>query len=544
MDNCASQLDIPCLGRVFQVGALYDCCNESLVDGFNFYKLSELNDEIEDEEQCNISSEVHIESMTEDKILLNTLKAKASAGFSSNRTASKNEATVTFKVVCKTSYKRFNNSIAKSHFHRQAYKAAVQSGFNGATHIVVGVEYGCEAFFEFTQSVDERGKKHEILLEVVEIYKKLPSTERTPKPLSARIAPLSDIINFYGFEPKPEPSFITKFSPVSMDLVCDVLALFENLRKKTTKLRELASHNTCTRLEFLGKKIRDLKKDSAKHEEDFVHNMQTLIPKIRSSKFPETQEHLIAVLQEFEELFATVKADDIESKILELSWYLEKFDGMAKIKIVKKANVNTEIVASNHVLCFAFNDAVDLERDVSPKQLKDMFDLYFNFAMANFDPDCKSCKLKTPTKLEPKCEYCKFKTSYIVTERNFGSTTDDTGPKIILYKGAQPTAFIPPTRPMNIEVWDLLNNDAALHWLRPEFCTSEYILKYRVRYRNSTKKAIPYTTRYTSSPQPYDVIPNIFGRCRLFPNHDVEFLVQACGEIGFGPEEKLAIKVT
>ena len=160
MDNCASQLDIPCLGRVFQVGALYDCCNESLVDGFTFYKLSELNDKIEDEEQCNISSEVHIESMTEDKIrhvganaladigILNTLKAKASAGFSFNHTASKNEATATFKVVCKTSYKRFNNSIAKSHFHRQAYKAAVQSGFNGATHIVVGVEYGCEAFFE------------------------------------------------------------------------------------------------------------------------------------------------------------------------------------------------------------------------------------------------------------------------------------------------------------------------------------------------------------------------------------------------------------
>ena len=47
----------------------------------------------------------------------------------------------------------------------ETYKTALESGFCGATHIVIGIRYGCAAFFEFTRSVDSSETKYEVLVE-------------------------------------------------------------------------------------------------------------------------------------------------------------------------------------------------------------------------------------------------------------------------------------------------------------------------------------------------------------------------------------------
>ena len=99
------------------------------------------------------------------------------------------------------------------------------------------------------------------------------------------------------------------------------------------------------------------------------------------------KEDLEKMVRKWKMKLGEVEVDNVESRISLLSHYLFEVNRVDKIKVVRKAEMVAESIATNHVLCFAFNNAIDLEKDVSTKQL---FDLYFNFAMANFDPDCKN----------------------------------------------------------------------------------------------------------------------------------------------------------
>ena len=152
---------IPCLGRQFHLGMLYDCCSETIIPGKKLWDSDTLKSSMETRPQPYSNFEIIAEDTLSKKCLSlgidaelklsfmgGLLKMSGAAKYMDDRKLSDKQARVTLKYASTTRFEELSmeqlGHIDYSKIHDEV----------DATHVVCGVTYGSDAFFVFDCTLD------------------------------------------------------------------------------------------------------------------------------------------------------------------------------------------------------------------------------------------------------------------------------------------------------------------------------------------------------------------------------------------------------
>ncbi|CAI5789367.1 verrucotoxin subunit beta-like [Podarcis lilfordi] len=162
MAGTDSTIDIPALGRPFQLGMLYDCRKDSLIPGITLWDQDSLQKDLDIKPQPKTESEIIASDSIDDKasalnvsaslkasFLGGMVKVEGSAKYLQDTKQSKQQARVTLQYKVTTKY----SQLTMSHLGIQnvSYPAVFDHGT--ATHVVTAILYGAQAFFVFDRNV-------------------------------------------------------------------------------------------------------------------------------------------------------------------------------------------------------------------------------------------------------------------------------------------------------------------------------------------------------------------------------------------------------
>ncbi len=184
MPSVPHAVQMPCLGRPFQLGMLYDCRDDRLIPGVTLWDHSALQNALDSRPHEGLQFSFVAEDTMENKstilevdaglklsLLGGLVSVTGSAKFLDDQRISMQQARVSLKYS-KTS--RFEQLTME---HLAVDKVQHPNIFeNGdATHVVTAVLYGAEAFFVFDRAVSRNEKYRDIHRKMVMMIKKLPS---------------------------------------------------------------------------------------------------------------------------------------------------------------------------------------------------------------------------------------------------------------------------------------------------------------------------------------------------------------------------------
>ena len=179
----AAVMQMPCLGRPFQLGMLYNCHTEQLIPGKTLWGLDALNKAVQRKSQLIISSDFEV--ITEDSLnektnrlevsgslKLSLLGGLVSAGgaakYLNDRKSSKNQARISLKYKTTSAYEQ----LTMEHLGQFEFPRVFDDGI--ATHLVTAVLYGADAFFVFDREVAKDEQYQEVHGNMELMIKKLP----------------------------------------------------------------------------------------------------------------------------------------------------------------------------------------------------------------------------------------------------------------------------------------------------------------------------------------------------------------------------------
>ncbi|XP_064364123.1 uncharacterized protein LOC135327662 [Dromaius novaehollandiae] len=171
MAKADDAVEMPTLGRPFQLGMLYDCRKETLIPGITLWDLDTLrnyedvrsqnktefqiiaSDSLEDK-----SSALGVSSSLKASFLSGLVEVSGSAEYLRDSRSSKRQARVTLQYSTTTQFKQLTmNQLGRKNI---SYPDVFDQGT--ATHVVIAVLYGAQAFFVFDREVSEKEDIQEI----------------------------------------------------------------------------------------------------------------------------------------------------------------------------------------------------------------------------------------------------------------------------------------------------------------------------------------------------------------------------------------------
>ena len=177
-------VEMACLGRSFRLGMLYDCRSDKLLPGLKLWDDKTLKSALESKDDVQSDFEVIAEDDFEKKasnlnvnaslklsFLSGLVDISGSAKYLDDRKSSKHQCRVSLKYW---STSRCDRLIMNQLGHIQHPE---QFSRKMATHVVVGVLFGADAFFVFDQKVEDnmtKSKFHEIHEKMQALIKALP----------------------------------------------------------------------------------------------------------------------------------------------------------------------------------------------------------------------------------------------------------------------------------------------------------------------------------------------------------------------------------
>ena len=174
---------LQCLGRPFQLGMLYDCRNDQLVPGMTLWNEKLLRAALSERPQPSCDFEIIAEDTLSNKIFSLGVEANLSlslmgglvsvsgaAKYLDDRKSSKNQARVTLKYYCTSRFEQLTmEQLAVSNIqHPEVFDKGI------ATHVVIGILYGAEAFFVFDREVTHSDNYRDIHGNLEVFVKALP----------------------------------------------------------------------------------------------------------------------------------------------------------------------------------------------------------------------------------------------------------------------------------------------------------------------------------------------------------------------------------
>nr|AIC84037.1 Tx beta-subunit [Sebastapistes strongia]AIC84046.1 Tx beta-subunit [Sebastapistes strongia] len=178
-------LVVAALGRPFTLGTLYDARKDKLIPGFTLWEDEVLQENTVESAQPSSVFEITASDSIEDKSSLMDIEASLKASFLGglvevggsakylNDTKKfKNQSRVTLQYKATTSFKQLMTNLETKHVEYSEYFQNIE-----ATHVVIGILYGANAFFVFDSDKVDSSNVQDIQGSMEAVIKKIPSVE-------------------------------------------------------------------------------------------------------------------------------------------------------------------------------------------------------------------------------------------------------------------------------------------------------------------------------------------------------------------------------
>uniref|UniRef100_A0A8C6VAT0 Uncharacterized protein n=1 Tax=Naja naja TaxID=35670 RepID=A0A8C6VAT0_NAJNA len=155
-------IDIPALGRSFQLGMLYDCRKDALIPGVTLWDCSSLQKDLTTKPQPMTATKIIASDSIDDKasaltisgslkasVLGGLIEVGGSAEYLQDTKKSKQQARVTVQYKTTTKYEQL--TMSDLGIQNVSQPAIFEQGT--ATHVVTAILYGAQAFFVFDREV-------------------------------------------------------------------------------------------------------------------------------------------------------------------------------------------------------------------------------------------------------------------------------------------------------------------------------------------------------------------------------------------------------
>nr|BAM74458.1 ijtoxin-b subunit [Inimicus japonicus] len=201
-------LVVAALGRPFTLGMLYDARNDKLIPGFTLWDDEVLDESTVESSQPSSAFEIIASDSIDDKSFLMDIEASLEASFLgglvevggsakylNNQKKFKNQSRVTLQYKATTSFKQLMTNLGTKHVEYSELFDNIQ-----ATHVVIGILYGANAFFVFDSNKVDSTNVQEIQGQMEAVIKKIPSVEMSGKASVQLTSDESDITNRFSCE--------------------------------------------------------------------------------------------------------------------------------------------------------------------------------------------------------------------------------------------------------------------------------------------------------------------------------------------------------
>ena len=535
----SSVLKVPCLGRPFNLGMLYDAHSDSIIPGKSLWNATVLKSALQTTQQPSSNFEIIAEDTISKKssslgveanlklsLLGGMVNVSGAAKYLDDKKTSEQQARVTLKYSSTTHFEQLTMEQLGDIQHPQVLKDY------HATHVVIGISFGSDAFFVFDRTLRTSEKLHSIhgnveaqiswipiqgnalidmeeedkadtqklqckfygdviipsppstFDEAVKVYKDLPRLlENKSVPKIAHLHPLSDL------DGKP----LQIVCWITSNLIAKVEEIMESLHKMEMRTNDLMKHDICSKFVDIGNQFSKLSALIKRCQLSFSKDLAQLLPRIRSSKAEES---------ELADLISSVHVSPFNFK--EMERYLQgKARGMQQLaQVVKNTSKDSKVQCVfpdsecslvtltmdddiEQVVCFAVNVTSDTSpyienleyylrtKQCKPKASKEWYDNPHVTKMLKK-------KSKQFTQMTQMKSFCSKSVAFVVTDRN--EETDSTGPTIIRFISGVPEYLEPPEKPGKPTVEKVTADSIDLRWTEPVE-GAESVTSYRVLYR-------------------------------------------------------------
>ncbi|XP_053569241.1 uncharacterized protein LOC128659695 [Bombina bombina] len=178
-----STIEMPCLGRPFSLGMLYDCREEKLIPGITLWNHEALREDVvsasQEETSCEFitsdtvsdkSSAMNINASLEASFLSGLVSVSGSATYMNDTKRSRNQARVALKYSRTTKFEQ----LSMNHLGTKNMAYPDVSDKGTATHVVTGILYGAQAFFIFDRDVSISENTQDIQGNLLAMIKTIP----------------------------------------------------------------------------------------------------------------------------------------------------------------------------------------------------------------------------------------------------------------------------------------------------------------------------------------------------------------------------------
>ena len=179
-------IQVPALGRPFSLGMLYNGITDQYIPGETLWTLDQLkknvfkksnsgtyNDVMMEDSVAERARELDIHGSLKLSVLSGLVEVSGIAQVFYDAKKTKKVARVTLKNRTSTEFEQLTMShLGPNSIH---YKDALDADRKIATHVVVGIQYGADAFFVFEHSLKDSRSEKSVLLKMEAAIKQIPS---------------------------------------------------------------------------------------------------------------------------------------------------------------------------------------------------------------------------------------------------------------------------------------------------------------------------------------------------------------------------------
>ena len=575
---------MPCLGRPFQLGMLYDCCNDQLVSSVTLWNQETLKQSLDSKPQKFSRVEIIADNSTESKLsklevdenlklsfLAGLVDVSGAAAYLNDQTSSENQVRINLRYQSTAWIEQLSIGKLSDLDNPDVFKDTT------ATHFVSAVLYGADAIIVFDQEVshDEIPHSHGFMKSMVEklptictsgnaaldicfsdtdkrkvqkfqckVYCDLPLPE-IPSTFEGVVNLCKDLPTLLGESDSPQKVWLcplsklnSKVEPIMRKISAGLVTQTQDFMEVTHELRmktsDLMNSEVCTNFVAIKEQLSCFKRRIAEYKVKFSSNLATLIPKIRGGV--EEEDELNKLFTEKDAspfshacLLSWVKGKMSEVKVLEN--YLRYMEGL---KFAFLPGDMVSVVCDpeyNLVISFTFKTAGQhdpyLKRMTTYLQPHATGQEMINPPTPWYNNSKILSNMKVQTRLFKsfaKANEQAKETTFVVTSSS--DELSEEGVVIQLYEDCKKEIFEPPSEPGKPSATSITHNCIQVNWSKPKY-GSQNVQFYNVSYCDLSSSPEQWKAEKTSSAKVSITVKD------LNPQKKYCFKVQAVCKAGF-----------
>ncbi len=586
----AGTFQLPCLGRPFHLGMLYDSCREKIIPGKTLWNADILQSALQSQPQLFSKFEIFAEDGIDIKstglgisadmklgFMSGLVKVSGSAEYLDDRKTSAQQARVTLKYSSTTHFEELTMEQISKIQHPNIFEDM------DATHVVTGVLYGSDAFFVFDRQIEANESIQDVHGQMEVLVRKIPCIsedqggsgslkvkeheeiesvkfrctfygdlilQSNPSNYAEAINLYRDLPNLLNNKSVPKVVYLYPLSKlrgkpekllhsISSNLIADVQEIMEGFHSFEMMCKDLKRSDTCSKFSDVGGQIAVFMTLLNRYKHKMVSNLSQLVPNIREKKSKESE--LSDLIESTLKSPFNSKAINsfIQKKSRELKVLGQCLKNMAKSKVVKQVfsgegNELFNYTANfdyKYVVCFSLN--VTSERSPFINKLD-------KYLLTGEEPVAVGSEQewfeKQPQRSALRTKSASFLDFVLANESqediafvitNKNDDIDCSSHSIVLYTDGDPVEFDPPQKPQSPQFRNIRHDGVEVFWELLQN-VSTIVHSYNVYYSTNADKNFQKLSTNDRDEKSVD-IPN------LLPDTKYFFKIEAVSDCGVSP---------